>query len=380
MAMPPERHDVGVDPLQMHHDKGHQNGDGQSDDHHQRRAQVEQEGQTHQYHHSELLHQLAGEVVDSALDKVGSIVDGDDLHPLWQAAFQLSQPCLDPVYGVLGILAVAHDDDAAHYFPFAVELGDTAPHLGTGDHICHIPQQQRGAAYRGAERDLLQILNALEIAVGAHHVLRFRHLDDGGAGLLIALLDGGFDKGERDAVGAQFVRVDPHLILTHHAADGGNLGDPLHRLQLVLEEPVLQRGELAQVMFAGSVYQRVLIDPAHPGGIGAELGAGGGGQIGRNLAQILQHPGAGPVEICVVVKQHIDEGVAEERVAAHRGRPRYRQHGGGERVGDLILHHLGRLARVGGLDDHLHIGEVRQGIHRGLFDRPEPPGGEHEGQ
>ncbi|MNK96911.1 hypothetical protein D3C87_1172220 [compost metagenome] len=30
-----EGHDVGVDPLQVHHDKGRQNGDGQGDDHHQ---------------------------------------------------------------------------------------------------------------------------------------------------------------------------------------------------------------------------------------------------------------------------------------------------------------------------------------------------------
>ena len=51
------------------------------DDHHQGRAQVEQEGEADQHHHRELLHQLAGEVVDGALDKIGSIVDGDDLHP-----------------------------------------------------------------------------------------------------------------------------------------------------------------------------------------------------------------------------------------------------------------------------------------------------------
>ena len=273
----PERHDVGVDPLQVHDDKGHQNGDGQGDDHHQRRAQVEQEGEADQHHHGKLLHQLAGEVIDGALDKVGAIVHGDHLHPLRQAAFQLGEPRLDPVDGVLGILAIAHDDNAAHHFPFAIELGDAAPHLGPGDHICHIPQQQRGAAHIGTERDLLQILDAFQIAVGAHHVLRFRHLDDGGAGLLIALLDGGLDKGERDAVGAQLVRVDPHLILANHAAHGGDFGDPVHRLQLVLEEPVLQRGELAQVMLAGFVHQRVLIDPAHPGGIGAELGAGRGG-------------------------------------------------------------------------------------------------------
>ncbi len=150
----PQRHDVGVDPLQVHHDKGGQNRDGQGDDHHQGRAQVEQEGQTDQHHHGELLHQLAGEVVDGALDKVGSIVDGDDLHPLRQAGFELGQASLDPVYGVLGILAVTHDDDAAHHFPFAVEFGDAASHLGAGDYIRHVTQQQGGTAHIGAKRDL----------------------------------------------------------------------------------------------------------------------------------------------------------------------------------------------------------------------------------
>ncbi|MNJ31979.1 hypothetical protein D3C77_266340 [compost metagenome] len=376
----PQRHDVGVDPLQMHDDKGHQNGDGQGDDHHQRRAQVEQEGEADQHHHRKLLQQLAGEVVDGALDEIGSVIHGDDLHPFRQAALELIQSRLDPVYGVLGILAIAHDYDAAHHFPFAVELGDAAPALGASDHIRHITQQQGGAAHIGAEGDLLQILHALQIAACAHHVLRFRHLDDGGAGLLIAQLDGGFDKGDRDAVGAQLVRIDPHLILAHHAADCGDFGDAIDGLQLVLEEPVLERGELAQVMLAGSVYQSVLVDPTHPGGVRAELGAGGGGETRGHLTQILQYPGTGPIEIRAVVKQHIDEGVTEEGVAAHRGRPRHRQHGGGERVGDLILHHLGRLPRVGRLDDHLHIGEIRQGIHRGLLHRPEPPGGEHEGQ
>ena len=54
------------------------------------------------------------EVVDGALDKVGSIIRGDDLHPVGQAGFELGQPCLDPVDGVLGISRQTHDDDAAH--------------------------------------------------------------------------------------------------------------------------------------------------------------------------------------------------------------------------------------------------------------------------
>ena len=50
----------------------------------------------------------------------------------------------------------------------------------------------------------------------------------------------------RDAVGAQPVGVEHDLVLPHHAADARHLGDVRHGLQLVLQEPVLQRAQLRQ--------------------------------------------------------------------------------------------------------------------------------------
>ena len=57
---------------------------------------MEQEGEADQHHHRELLHQLAGEVVDGALDKVGAIVDGDDLHPSGRLLFSSASRALTP--------------------------------------------------------------------------------------------------------------------------------------------------------------------------------------------------------------------------------------------------------------------------------------------
>ena len=42
----------------------------------------------------------------------------------------------------------------------------------------------------------------------------------------------------------------------------------------------------------------------------------------------------------------------------------HREQGRGERIGHLILHHLGCLARIFGVDNHLHIREIRNGIQR----------------
>jgi hypothetical protein len=55
------------------------------------------------------------------------------------------------------------------------------------------------------------------------------------------------------------------LVLPHHAADRRDLGNVRHRLQLVLQEPVLQRAQLAGVHASAAIDQRVLVDPADAG-------------------------------------------------------------------------------------------------------------------
>ena len=78
---------------------------------------------------------------------------------------------------------------------------------------------------------------------------------------------------------------------------------------------------------------------------------------------------ARPVEIGAVLEDDIDERDAEEREAAHDLRFRHRQHRRGQRIGDLVLDHLRRLAGIFGIDDDLRIGEIGNGIERHARDR-----------
>ena len=41
----------------------------------------------------------------------------------------------------------------------------------------------------------------------------------------------------------------------------------------------------------------------------------------------------------------------------------------GQRIGDLILDHLRRLARILGVDDDLNVGEIGDGVERHVRDR-----------
>ena len=84
-------------------------------------------------------------------------------------------------------------------------------------------------------------------------------------------------------------------------------------LQLVFQEPVLQRAQLAEIVLAGPVDQRVFVDPADAGRIRPERRLGGCRQPALHLVQILEHARARPVQIGAVLEQHVDERVAEER-------------------------------------------------------------------
>ncbi len=134
----------------------------------------------------------------------------------------------------------------------------------------------------------------------------------------------------------------------------------------------------AASMRAAAVDQRVLVDPADAGGVRPELRLGVGRQPRLHLVQVLQHARARPVQVGAVLEQHVDEGVAEERIAAHRLRARHRQHRRRQRVGDLVLDDARRLAGVGGADDDLHVRQVGQRVERRAQHRDHAPGADHQ--
>ncbi len=94
-----------------------------------------------------------------------------------------------------------------------------------------------------------------------------------------------------------------------------------------------------------AVDERVLVDPAHAGGVRAERGLAPRRQPALHLVQVLEHARARPVEVGAVLEQHVDERVAEERIAAHGLGAGHRQHRRGQRIGDLVLDDLRRLSR-----------------------------------
>ena len=373
-----QRHDVRVDALRTHDDKRDQNAERQAQNDHRRRPQVEQKQGTNERNDDEFLDERALECVDRALDQVRTIVGRDDLDTFRQALLELSEPRFDGIDGRRSVLAPAHDDNRANDLALTIKVSNTASHLRADSNLGHVGQDEGRTLVVDAKRYGGEIFDTLQVARGTNHVLGLTHFDDRAAGLLVTVPDRLLEAGKRHAESAQLVRVDDNLVLAHHAADRRHFGDAMHRLQFILEEPVLQAAQLGEIVTAGAVDERVLEYPAHAGRIGTQRGCRAFRQACGYLVQVLEYARTRPVEVRAVFEDDVDIGVAEERVPANRRGFRNREHRGRKWVRDLVLHDLRCLAGKRRLDDDLHVGQVGQRVDRCLLHRVNAQRRDHE--
>ena len=336
---------------------------------------MQQEHDADQRHDDAFLDERALERLDRGLDQLGTVVDGNDLGAFRQAGRDLRQPRLDVVDDGQRIRAVTLEGDGARHLAVAVQFGDAAALVGAefdpGD-VLH-PQRCPGI---GLQHDVFDVFDAPEVAAAAHDEFEFGHLDRAAADVDVARTDRIAEFLQRDALCPEAARVDDHVVLFDEAADGSDFGDALRLRDRVPDRPVLQRPQLGQGHFLGN--DGVLVDPAHAGGVRSQGRRDPGRQFARGRVQEFEHPAPGPVRIGAVLENHVDEGNPEERKAAHDLGLRHREHRRRQRIGDLILHDLRRLPRVLGVDDHLHVREIGNGIERKRAYRVDPCGnGKH---
>ena len=367
---PPQGHDVGVDPLPGHDKEGGEHADRQGEDDHQGRTEVDQEDDADQGDDEAFYQQLVTQIVDGPFDQARAVVGRDDLHALRQTRLERLQLLLDVPDHLQGVLAVPHDDDAADDLPLAVPFRQSPPKFRSCRDPGDLVKEDGRPESVYAQGHVLQVLHGLDVAQPADHVLGLRHFHDPAAHVVVAPLDRRLDPVERYVVDQQLVGVDLHLVLLDEPADAGDLGHPDDRGEFVPEEPVLDAPQFRQVVPVAP--EHVLVDPAHARGVGPERGVHARRQAVGHVAQVLQHAAAGPVEVRAVLEDDVHEAEPEETVAADRLCVGHREHGRGQGVGHLVLHHLGRLAGILGQDDHLHVREVRDGVERDLHQGHSP--------
>ena len=148
----------------------------------------------------------------------------------------------------------------------------------------------------------------------------------------------------RDAIGAQPVGIDVDLVLAHHAADARHLGHARHGVELVADEPVLDRAQIPQRV--APALDGVPEDVADARRVRPERRHDARGQRLREQVEPLEHARAREVEVDVVLEDHVDHREAERRRRADDPHARQPLQAHRERVRDLVLDLLRRAART----------------------------------
>src|SRR5262249_37916059 len=152
-------------------------------------------------------------------------------------------PFLDRVDDIEGVLAIAHDHDAARGLPFPIELREAAPDVRTDAHRGDVLDAHRRALDHLHGR-LPDVVRRLDVSTAADDLLVTAHLDDATADLLVGRAHRAHHVVHRDVAGEELHRVDVDLELLHEAADARNFRDAGDAAQGVTQVPVLQGPEL----------------------------------------------------------------------------------------------------------------------------------------
>jgi hypothetical protein len=365
---PAKTHDVGTESQRLHRRERHQDADRKHQDRDQRTAHMQQEHDADQSNDRAFLHKGMPQIFDCPMDQGRAVIDRRKLHPLGQAPSKLGTPLFHVVDHIERVGAEALQHDAARDFALAIEFGQAAPFVGSEFDARHVRKQHRRSAVV-LEHDLLQIGNALQVSPSSHHEFKFGKLDRAAPDIHVAGADDFPHFRQRNVEAAQTLRVDHHIVLFDEAPDTRDFRDAFRLGQAVADKPVLHRAQLGEGAVLGE--QRILVNPADAGRIGSERRRHPVRKAARGGVEIFEHARTRPINVGAVFEDHVNEGNPEVGEAAHYAGFRHREHGGCERVSDLILDHLRRLSRIFGVDDHLGVGEVGDRIERDVKNRIE---------
>src|SRR5690606_35153466 len=154
-----------------------------------------------------LLEQLVAQRGDGVMYELAPVVDRADDDPVRQAGLHLHELFLDPLAARERILPAQPHLDAAYGVPPAIQVCHAAAHRPADAHLPRLRPADGRAVRRGADYDVLDVFDGLEIAESAHHVLALAQLDDHRPDVGIGVLDRLHDRGDGDAVPLELGRI-----------------------------------------------------------------------------------------------------------------------------------------------------------------------------
>jgi hypothetical protein len=179
-------------------------------------------------------------------------------------------------------------------------------HLHVGDLA-----QVDGHAVLGADHDPLNVGDGLDESQASDDRPRPGRLEHVAAHVAVTPHDRVDDRRDGNPPGPEPVRVYIDLVLAHHAAHAGDLGHAGYRVELIADEPILNRAQIAEGV--ARALDRVPEDVADARGVGAEGRHHARRQGFGEQLQALEHARACEVEVGGVLEDHVDHRETERR-------------------------------------------------------------------
>ena len=294
-------HDVDRQALKVEHNEGHQDSHREDGDDYQGAAEVDKKDQSDKSHDQNLPEQAACHPGNGSLDQGRAIVGDLDLHAFRKSRSHLFELGLDILYHLVGICAVSHHHDAAYRFALTVPIGQPPAHLRSHRYPGQVAQQNGSSIAPHAQHDPADILQISDVTQSSDHELPLGNFQQTPTDVAVAPLNGPANLGNRNVVGPKLVGIDGDLILPDKAPYAGNLRNPRDRGKLVLQIPVLDGAELAEIVPVR--FQDIHECPPDSGGIGTQSRRDPGGKALGGVVEIFQDPTAGPIDVGAVFEK-----------------------------------------------------------------------------
>src|SRR6266478_9561592 len=139
------------------------------------------------------------------------------------------------------------------------------------------------------EDNIFDVLHFFDVAAPTDEILGRRDFENAAADIGVAHLDRVDDLAERNLVSDQRVWIEIDLVLLHETADRRDFRDAFHGRERVAQVPILNRAQLGEVMLAGVVNERVLVNPADTGRVWTDDRIYAFGQRAANGVEIFDH-------------------------------------------------------------------------------------------
>ena len=371
---PAEGHDVQREPHLLHHEEGGDHGDGDGHRDHRGRAAVPEEERDHQDGEQSPLPGVPHHLRDSALDEPGLVEEHRQGEALGNGVLDRFQLRAD-AFGHLDGVRVALLEDADLDALGAALAQDHFLVLEAGTDLGHVPEPDEPAL--GVLHDhRADAVEGVQLVQGADQVAGLVLVDAAAGEVHVVGRERVPDLRDRDAVGGEPALVHVHLDLAYETALDADRGDPVHRVEVLLEVLLGPLPDRREAEFPGDadpedrVRGRVEAQQPGPFGVLRE----------QDAVELLPH--VEPGEVHVGVPDELEGHLRGAGAGAGGDAAQPRNHGGGllDGPGHQRLHLDGGGARHPGLDRQRGIGDLREQVDRQPAEghEPEDAGGHGE--